>query len=78
MGNWKEDVVEVYLETSFKECVMYCTDEKIISSEKEKEVMLNYNQNEDQEHEVVNNFFDYIGIDEDTFLEISNKLESNG
>lgn len=27
----KQDIVEVYQETSFKECVMYCTDENIIN-----------------------------------------------
>lgn len=71
----KTDIVEVYISTSFKECVMYCTDKGIISKEREKKVMWEYNLNEDLEHEVVCNFFDFIGINEDEFLAISNKIE---
>lgn len=70
----KIEIVEVYLETSFKECVMYCTEKKVISEMQEKETFLQYNSNEDLEDEVVSNFFDSIGINEDEFLEISNNL----
>lgn len=67
----KQDIVGVYQETSFKECVMYCTDENIISKEYEKSVLEQYNSNEDLGHEVVCNFFDYLGINEDDFLTFS-------
>lgn len=69
------DIVEVYINTSFKECVMYCTDENIISKEYEKEVMLQYNSNEDLENEVIIDFFDKIGITEDLFLKYSKIIE---
>ena len=67
----KQDIVEVYQETSFKECVMYCTDKGIISEEYEKSILGQYNLNEDLESEVVCNFFDYLGINEDEFLSFS-------
>ena len=67
----KPDIVEVYQETSFKECVMYCTDENIISKGYEKLILEQYNSNEDLEQDVVCSFFDYIGINEDEFLEHS-------
>ena len=64
----KEYIVDVYQETSFKECVMYCTDEGIITKEYEKSILEQYNSNEDLKSEVVCNFFDYLGINEDEFL----------
>ena len=67
----KLEIIEVYVETSFKECVMYCTDENFISKKYEKSILEQYNFNEDLENEVVCNFFDYIGINEDEFLEHS-------
>ena len=67
----KQTVVEVYQETSFKECVMYCTDEGIISKEYEKSILEQYNSNEDLENEVICSFFDYLGINEDEFLSLS-------
>ena len=67
----KQSIVEVYQETSFKECVMYCTDENIISKDYEKSILEQYNSNDDLEHEIVCNFFDYLGINEDEFLEFS-------
>lgn len=70
----KKAIIEVYVETSFKECVLYCTDENIISAEYEKNIILQYNSNEELEHEVVSNFFDYLGINEDEFLEISSEI----
>ncbi len=69
----KEYIVDVYQETSFKECVMYCTDEGIITKEYEKSILEQYNYNEDLESEVVCNFFDYLGINEDEFLELTNE-----
>lgn len=74
MEQWKIDVIEVYNETSFKECVMYCTEQGIIDSDDEKSVMLHYNYDEDLESDVVCNFFDYIGISEEDFLEIQELL----
>lgn len=74
IAQWKIDVVEVYQETSFKECVMYCTDEGIISADKEKEAIQEYNEDEDREHEVVSDFFDYLGINEETFEDITDYL----
>lgn len=73
-NNIKTEIVEVYINTSFKECVMFCTDFNIISKEYEKEVMLQYNINEDLQHEVVCNFFDYLGINEEEFLDISESI----
>jgi hypothetical protein len=69
----KEYIVDVYQETSFKECVMYCTDEGIITKEYEKSILEQYNYNEDLESEVVCNFFDSLGINEDEFLELTIK-----
>lgn len=77
MGNWKKEVVEVYLETSFKECVLYCCDEGIISPEKEKQTIEAYNSNEDFEHEIIINFFDDIEISEDEFQEIVLQFEGD-
>lgn len=74
MKQWKTDVIEVYNETSFKECVMYCTEQKVISRDYEKDILLQYNSSEDLESDVVCNFFDYIGISEDDFLEIQEIL----
>ncbi|MFT6125830.1 MAG: hypothetical protein ACJAVA_000272 [Flavobacteriaceae bacterium] len=71
----KTEIVEVYIETSFKECVMHCTDKGIISKVQEKRVFEQYNSNKDLESEVICNFFDEIGIDEEEFLTISNKLD---
>jgi hypothetical protein len=76
MEQWKIDVIEVYNETSFKECVMYCTDENIITPLQEEKVLEVYDLSEDTEHEVVTNFFDFIGISEDEFLEIQDILEN--
>lgn len=73
--NQKQDIIEVYQETSFKECVTYCTDEDIISKEYEKSILEHYNLNEDLENEVVCNFFDYLGINEDEFLLFSAEKE---
>lgn len=67
----KREIVEVYIETSFKECVMYCTDENISSKEFEQSILEQYNSNEDLEQDVVCNFFDYLGINEDEFLKYS-------
>ena len=67
----KLEIIEVYVETSFKECVMYCTDENIISKEYEKLILEQYNSNEDLENEVICNFFDFLGINEDEFLSFS-------
>jgi hypothetical protein len=70
----KLEIVEVYISTSFKECVMYCADENIISKNYEKSIMLQYNSTQNDESEIVCNFFDYIGINEDEFLELSDLI----
>lgn len=75
MEQWKIDVIEVYNETSFKECVMYCTEQNIISSEYETKILDRYDYNEDTESEVICDFFDDIEINEDEFLEIQEILE---
>ena len=75
MKNINKEIVEVFLETSFKECVLYCTEEKIINPEREKQIMLQYNSNEDLQHEVVINFFDEIGIYDEEFEKYSLELE---
>lgn len=67
----KTDIVEVYQETSFKECVMYCTDENIISKDYETFILNQYNFNDELENEVICNFFDYLGINEDEFSELT-------
>ena len=64
----KLDIIEVYQETSFKECVMYCKDENIISKEYEQSILEQYNSNEDLESDVICNFFDYLDITEEDFL----------
>ena len=74
MEQWKIDVIEVYNETSFKECVMYCTEQNIISSEYETKILSRYDYNEDAESEVICDFFDDIEINEDEFLEIQELL----
>lgn len=77
MENWKKEVVEVFLNTSFKECVMYCTDEKIITSEQEKRIFMYYNSTDEGQHEVVINFFDDLGINDNEFEEISNNFQGD-
>lgn len=72
--NVKTEIVEVFISADFKECVMYCTDSDIISHEYEKSIMLQYNSNSDLEHEVVNNFFNFLGINDDEFLEIQGNI----
>lgn len=62
METWKKDVIEVYLETSFKEYILPAT---------EKSIMDMYNKDEETEHEVVLYFFDLLDITEEEFLEIS-------
>lgn len=74
MKTQNKGIVEVYIGASFKECVMYCTDKGIISKEREEKIIQEYSLNEDLQHEIVNNFFDFIGINEDEFLKISNEL----
>jgi hypothetical protein len=74
----KKNVVQVFLETTFKECVMYCCDEGIISKENEKEIMLNYYKNEDEHgHNIIVNFFDDIGISDEEFYKFSMEFEGN-
>jgi hypothetical protein len=70
----KLEVVGLYLCNSFRECVMFCTDENVISQKYEESTMLQYDLDEDSEHEVVCNFFDAIGINEDEFLELSEEF----
>jgi hypothetical protein len=76
MKKHKKEIVEVYLETSFKECVLYCCDEGFISPEKEKQVIEAYNNNEEYEHEIIINFFDDLSISEEEFQEISLSCEN--
>lgn len=77
MKNINKEIVEVFLETSFKECVLFCTDEKIINPEREKQIMLQYNFNEDLHHEIVSNFFDEIGINDEEFEKYSLEFEGD-
>lgn len=71
----KKEIVEVYLETTFKECVLYCCDEGFISPEKEKQVIENYNSNEEYQHDIIVNFFDDLNISEEEFEKIALEFE---
>lgn len=70
-----KEIVEVFLETSFNECVLFCTDNGIISRGREQEIFKQYHNNEDLQHEVVVNFFDEIGINDDEFEKYSLEFE---
>lgn len=82
----KEDIVLAYEEVDFAETVMWCTENNYITEERQNYYLENCREypypEEDNYYEykieIINEFFNELGIDEILFKKIVGKLENEG